>query len=89
MPPWEDGDNARRDVYPTQGQERFVIRLKFRDFVGRYLIHCHNMAHEDAFMMVRWDVVEDMATLRRTREKINAERVARGDTPLYRKEDLG
>jgi FtsP/CotA-like multicopper oxidase with cupredoxin domain len=89
MPPWEDGNNARRDVYPVQGQERFVIRLKFRDFVGRYLIHCHNMAHEDAFMMVRWDVVEDMATLRRTREKINAERVARGDTPLYRKEDLG
>ena len=89
MPPWEDGNNARRDVYPTQGQERFVIRLKFRDFVGRYLIHCHNMGHEDAFMMVRWDVVEDLATLRRTREKINAERVARGDTPLYRKEDLG
>jgi FtsP/CotA-like multicopper oxidase with cupredoxin domain len=89
MPPWEDGNNARRDVYPTQGQERFVIRLKFRDFVGRYLIHCHNMGHEDAFMMVRWDVVDSMAELRRRREQINAERVARGDTPLYRKEDLG
>jgi hypothetical protein len=89
MPPWEDGNNARRDVYPTQGQERFVIRMKFRDFVGRYLIHCHNMGHEDAFMMVRWDVVDSMAELRRRREQINAERVARGDTPLYRKEDLG
>jgi FtsP/CotA-like multicopper oxidase with cupredoxin domain len=57
MPPWEDGNNARRDVYPVQGQESFRIRLAFRDFVGRYLIHCHNMGHEDAFMMVRWDVV--------------------------------
>ena len=89
MPPWEDGNNSRRDVYPVPGQHRLRIRLAFRDFVGRYLIHCHNMNHEDAFMMTRWDVVEDMATLRRRREEINAERVARGDTPLYTKEDLG
>jgi FtsP/CotA-like multicopper oxidase with cupredoxin domain len=89
MTPWEDGGNARRDVYPVQGQERFVIRLAFRDFKGRYLIHCHNMGHEDAFMMVRWDVVETMAELRKRREEINAERIARGEAPLYRKEDLG
>jgi FtsP/CotA-like multicopper oxidase with cupredoxin domain len=89
MPPWEDGNNARRDVYPVPGQHRLKIRLAFRDFVGRYLIHCHNMNHEDAFMMVRWDVVEDQATLRKRREDINAERVARGEAPLYRKEDLG
>jgi FtsP/CotA-like multicopper oxidase with cupredoxin domain len=89
MPPWEDGDNARRDVYPVPGQHRLKIRLAFRDFVGRYLIHCHNMNHEDAFMMVRWDVVETMAELRNRREAINAERVARGEAPLYRKEDLG
>ena len=47
--PWEDGNNARRDVYPVAGQDRLRIRLAFRDFVGRYLIHCHNMNHEDAF----------------------------------------
>jgi FtsP/CotA-like multicopper oxidase with cupredoxin domain len=87
--PWEDGNNARRDVYPVPGQNRLKIRLAFRDFVGRYLIHCHNMNHEDAFMMVRWDVVETVAELRKRREEINAERIARGDTPLYRKEDLG
>jgi FtsP/CotA-like multicopper oxidase with cupredoxin domain len=89
MPPWENGDNARRDVYPVPGQHRLRVRLAFRDFVGRYLIHCHNMNHEDAFMMVRWDVVEDLAQLRKRREEINAERVARGDTPLYTKEELG
>jgi hypothetical protein len=71
------------------GQDRLVIRLAFRDFVGRYLIHCHNMGHEDAFMMVRWEVVESSSELRKRREEINAERVARGDVPLYRKEDLG
>ncbi|MEK6300946.1 MAG: multicopper oxidase family protein [Acidobacteriota bacterium] len=89
MPPWEDGNNARRDVYPVPGQHKLRVRLAFRDFVGRYLIHCHNMNHEDAFMMVRWDVVENMAQLRDRREQINADRVARGDTPLYTKEDLG
>jgi len=89
MPPWEDGNNARRDVYPVPGQHSLKIRLAFRDFHGRYLIHCHNMNHEDAFMMVRWDVVESMAELRKRREQINAERIARGDVPLYRKEDLG
>jgi uncharacterized membrane-anchored protein len=47
------------------------------------------MGHEDAFMMVRWDVVETMAELRKRREEINAERIARGEAPLYRKEDLG
>jgi hypothetical protein len=30
-----------------------------------------------------------MAELRKRREEINAERVARGIPPLYRKEDLG
>jgi FtsP/CotA-like multicopper oxidase with cupredoxin domain len=89
MSPWEDGSNARRDVYPVPGQHSLKIRLAFRDYVGRYLIHCHNMNHEDAFMMVRWDVVETTAELRRRREDINAERVARGEAPLYRKEDLG
>lgn len=89
MPPWEDGTNARRDVYPVPGQHRLKVRLAFRDFHGRYLIHCHNMNHEDAFMMVRWDVVESMAELRKRREEINAERIARGLTPLYRKEHLG
>ncbi len=89
MPPWEDGTNARRDVYPVPGQHRLRIRLAFRDFHGRYLIHCHNMNHEDAFMMVRWDVVETMAELRKRREEINADRIARGLPLLYRKEDLG
>jgi hypothetical protein len=33
--------------------------MRFRDFKGKYLIHCHNMNHEDTTMMVRWDIVGD------------------------------
>lgn len=89
MVPWEDGNNARRDVYPVAGQQAIRIRLAFRDFVGRYLIHCHNMNHEDAFMMTRWDIVDSMAELRKRRTEINEQRIARGEEPLYRKEELG
>jgi FtsP/CotA-like multicopper oxidase with cupredoxin domain len=31
--------------------------LRFSDFVGKYIMHCHNTVHEDHAMMVRWDVV--------------------------------
>jgi hypothetical protein len=33
--------------------------MRFRDFTGKYLIHCHNMGHEDNVMMVRWDIVNN------------------------------
>ena len=55
--PDEDTNNARRDVYPLPGAEFGEAEDAVRDFVGRYLIHCHNMGHEDSFMMVRWDIV--------------------------------
>ena len=84
--PWEDANNARRDVYPLPGQESVRIRLRFRDFVGRYLIHCHNMNHEDAFMMVRWDIVDTLAQLHQRRREIAERRRALGAPPLYREE---
>ena len=68
--PDEDPNNARRDVYPLPGQNSIKLRMKFRDFTGRYLIHCHNMNHEDNFMMVRWDIVDSIAELRQKREQI-------------------
>lgn len=76
--PWEDATNARRDVYPLPGQHGLKIRLNFRDFIGRYLIHCHNMNHEDGFMMARWDIVDNMAALERTRRQIAERRRAKG-----------
>lgn len=58
VPPLQSG---RKDVSRLEAGEGALIRMQFRDYVGRYLIHCHNMAHEDAFMMVRWDIVPDQA----------------------------
>jgi FtsP/CotA-like multicopper oxidase with cupredoxin domain len=86
LQPEEDSGNSRRDVYPLPGQESVRIRLAFRDFVGRYLIHCHNMNHEDAFMMVRWDIVDTVADLHRRRREIAEMRRELGAPPLYREE---
>ncbi|MNR39537.1 hypothetical protein D3C85_1577530 [compost metagenome] len=32
--------------------------LHFRDYVGKYVMHCHNLIHEDHAMMARWDIVD-------------------------------
>ena len=32
------------------------VFLRFRDFRGKYVMHCHNLTHEDHAMMVRWDI---------------------------------
>jgi hypothetical protein len=80
---------GRRDVYPLPGQNTVVLHQRFRDFVGRYLIHCHNMNHEDNFMMMRWDIVESLAELRQVKRQIAARREAEGVPNLYSKEELG
>jgi FtsP/CotA-like multicopper oxidase with cupredoxin domain len=55
-PPLETG---RKDVIQLRGRDQVEIFMRFRDFKGKYLIHCHNMNHEDTVMMVRWDIVGD------------------------------
>ncbi len=58
VPPLMSG---RKDVMRLEATQGALIKMQFRDFVGKYLIHCHNMAHEDAFMMVRWDICQTPA----------------------------
>ena len=60
VPPLMSG---RKDVTRVEAGEGTLLKMQFRDYNGRYLIHCHNMAHEDAFMMVRWDICPDQASL--------------------------
>lgn len=48
--------DARRDTVLLGPGERLVLFMRFRDFEGRYVMHCHNVMHEDHAMMVRWDV---------------------------------
>jgi FtsP/CotA-like multicopper oxidase with cupredoxin domain len=54
-PPANEG--SRKDVVRINPQEEVQIFLRFRDFLGKYPIHCHNVLHEDLAMMLRFDVV--------------------------------
>lgn len=56
-PPTNPLEMGRKDVIRMEPGNEVKIFMQFRDFTGRYLIHCHNMNHEDVFMMVRWDIV--------------------------------
>jgi FtsP/CotA-like multicopper oxidase with cupredoxin domain len=47
---------ARKDVVRLQHSERNPLFFRFRDFFGRFPMHCHNVVHEDHAMMLRWDI---------------------------------
>jgi FtsP/CotA-like multicopper oxidase with cupredoxin domain len=94
VPPLMSG---RKDVMRLDAGRGALIKMQFRDFLGKYLIHCHNMAHEDAFMMVRWDIVPDATAkaacdaLIAAHHKQEDERLAevqREDKLLTRKEEV-
>ena len=54
-PPHERG---RKDVYVLEPGEEVRVFLRFREFLGKYMMHCHNLTHEDHAMMIRWDIVQ-------------------------------
>ena len=48
---------ARKDVVKLSPNEEVRLFIRFRDFHGRHVMHCHNTVHEDHAMMLRWDIV--------------------------------
>jgi hypothetical protein len=58
-PPWEVG--ARKDMYRISGLNdpssslTIDVAIRFREFAGTYVEHCHNTTHEDKAMLLRWD----------------------------------
>jgi FtsP/CotA-like multicopper oxidase with cupredoxin domain len=43
---------GRKDVFRLEHNMQTTIYFRFRDFVGKLPIHCHNVVHEDHAMMV-------------------------------------
>ena len=48
---------ARKDTILLKGGDSVDVFLRFRDHLGPFVFHCHNMEHEDMAMMARFDVV--------------------------------
>ncbi|WP_371318118.1 Ig-like domain-containing protein [Pseudomonas sp. PDM31] len=57
-PEWEKW--ARKDVFRVGGEQEssveVEIAVRFREFAGTYMEHCHNTQHEDTSMLLRWDL---------------------------------
>jgi hypothetical protein len=57
-PIWETW--ARKDVYRVgrmpDSTDEVIVALRFREFLGTYMEHCHNTQHEDHAMLLRWDI---------------------------------
>ena len=49
-------DTGRKDVTQLHPNERVQLFFRFRDWLGKYPIHCHNVVHEDHAMMALWHV---------------------------------
>jgi FtsP/CotA-like multicopper oxidase with cupredoxin domain len=49
-------ERSRKDVVELGPNEEVEVAFRFRDFDGRYPMHCHNTVHEDHAMMLRFDI---------------------------------
>jgi len=47
---------GRKDVLRLEADARATLFFRFRDFFGKYPMHCHNTIHEDHAMMLRFDI---------------------------------
>jgi len=57
LPPSLAVEKSRKDVVEVHPNERVQLFFRFRDWVGKYPIHCHNVIHEDHAMMALWHIL--------------------------------
>jgi FtsP/CotA-like multicopper oxidase with cupredoxin domain len=50
-------DTGKEDVVALDPGESVTFFRRFRTFRGKYVAHCHNLAHEDHNMMFGWEIV--------------------------------
>lgn len=48
----------RRDVATLLPGDEVKLFMRWKDFLGKHVMHCHNVVHEDHAMMIRWDIME-------------------------------
>src|SRR5713226_6798254 len=56
VPPTLAIEKSRKDVTQLRQNERVELFFRFRDWLGKYPIHCHNVVHEDHAMMALWHI---------------------------------
>ncbi len=75
-PPQERGP---KDVVYTGENETVRLLMRFGPEHGRYMIHCHNLSHEDHDMMTQFRVGDDDPTC----DPVSAAPAAWGEGPVF------
>jgi FtsP/CotA-like multicopper oxidase with cupredoxin domain len=52
------GDSGWKDTVAVAPGEKVRVAMRFEDHTGRYVFHCHNLAHEDHGMMAQMKVTK-------------------------------
>jgi FtsP/CotA-like multicopper oxidase with cupredoxin domain len=55
--PQHQDDTGKDDVVLMNPSESVMFLRNFRTFKGKYVAHCHNLAHEDHAMMFGWEII--------------------------------
>jgi FtsP/CotA-like multicopper oxidase with cupredoxin domain len=53
----ESDGSAKKDDIILSGGDEVEVYFDFRDYTGMSVFHCHNLEHEDHFMMGRFDII--------------------------------
>lgn len=53
--------NSRKDVWRLFPSGQVKVQVRFGEYGGAYVAHCHNTVHEDWGMLMRYDVLTDPA----------------------------
>lgn len=61
----QDPTHARFDTVDIPARSTIVVRIRFADFTGRTVFHCHILNHEDKGMMAVLDIVPPDAQSRK------------------------
>ena len=56
--PPEPHEAGLKETFLLDPGEYVTVAAKFTDHLGRYMIHCHMLDHEDGGMMAAWEVVK-------------------------------
>ena len=55
--PPSEAESGWKDTVAVAPDETVRVIVKFTDFAGLYMVHCHNLEHEDNGMMAQFEVV--------------------------------
>ena len=64
-----------KETFLLDPGEYVLVAAKFSDHLGRYMIHCHMLDHEDGGMMAAWEVVAPGAGIQTTLTAAEQQRV--------------